>query len=127
MFLGPLVLRYIDVDTYYPLWPPVAVVGDKTAHFDPSDFAARTDDTVFRTVFSLLVTKCAAPELFQPDTVFRVYSGPPLATLCLGGAVRKTVNGRVSFRQLQPFCFDVVGKATDQGGFSGQLELLCAL
>jgi len=51
VLMSTLALGDVNVNAHHPLWTSVTTIGNETALFDPSNFAARVDNSVFDTVF----------------------------------------------------------------------------
>ena len=95
--LGLLAFGDIDVDANHPLCVPIAVVGNETARFDPSNLAV-ADNAIFGADFTTSLAKCLMPECGHSREVVRVYAALPVAARTFGGPLGQSMYGRITFR-----------------------------
>ena len=120
--LGPLAFGDIDVDANYPLWAPIAGVGNEAARFDPSNFAS-ANDTILRTVLPPPLAECLLTERTYAITVLWQGSGLPRGARTNIGPFGQAVDGRITLRNLHPICVGVIGVAADEASLCRQSEL----
>ena len=90
------------------VWLSSATKGKETARLNPSQLAAGTSDTILYFIFAPALTECLAAELFYPGNVVGVHASQVFAACYLGGAFRKTVDGRIAIRNLHDLRIGVI-------------------
>src|SRR5262245_47324101 len=127
MLLRSFAVGDIDVNANDALRTAIAVVRHEVARLDPSNLAARTNNSILCTILLPPIAEGAAPELLHAPEVLRVHTGLPLTAFDLGCPIGETVNGCVAFRGLDFFRAGVEREAADEGGFAGHRQLQVAL
>src|SRR5215471_11957853 len=111
--LSLLAVGGIDADADYPLRMPVTIIRNERAYLDPSNLAARTNNTIFRATFASPFAEGVAPGKLYLFDVLGMYGGQIFTAWELDRPLYKTVNRCIVISNLHDFGFNIIGEAAN--------------